>query len=32
MPDHFHQQVPSLLEKLTPYVMSGKIKYRAHTA
>ena len=30
MPDHFHE-VPSLLEKLTPYVMSGNIKYRAHT-
>ncbi|MDN7124173.1 NADP-dependent oxidoreductase [Pseudidiomarina terrestris] len=29
MPDHFHQ-VPSLLAKLTPYVMSGKVKYRAH--
>jgi len=30
MPDHFHK-VPALLEKLTPYVTSGKIKYRAHT-
>jgi len=30
MPDHFHQ-VPALLSKLTPYVMEGKIKYRAHT-
>ncbi|RXS44532.1 NADP-dependent oxidoreductase [Idiomarina sp. 29L] len=30
MPDHFHE-VPSLLEKLTPYVMGGKIKYRSHT-
>lgn len=30
MPDHFHQ-VPELLEKLTPYVMAGKIKHRAHT-
>jgi len=29
MPDHFHQ-VPELLEKLTPYVMAGQIKYRAH--
>lgn len=30
MPDHFHE-VPSLLEKLTPYVMNGKLKYRSHT-
>jgi NADPH-dependent curcumin reductase CurA len=30
MPDHFHE-TPELLEKLTPYVMSGKIKYRSHT-
>ena len=30
MPDHFHE-VPKLLSQLTPYVMSGKIKYRAHT-
>ncbi|MGR5252788.1 NADP-dependent oxidoreductase [Vibrio astriarenae] len=30
MPDHFHQ-VPQLLEKLTPYVMQGKVKYRTHT-
>lgn len=30
MPDHF-DKIPSLLEKLTPYVMSGSIKYRAHT-
>ncbi|WP_299664620.1 NADP-dependent oxidoreductase [uncultured Psychromonas sp.] len=29
MPDHFHQ-VPELLEKLTPYVMAGKIKHRTH--
>lgn len=29
MPDHFGE-VPALLEKLTPYVMQGKIKYRAH--
>ncbi|MDX2319557.1 MAG: NADP-dependent oxidoreductase [Moritella sp.] len=29
MPDHFHQ-VPALLEKLTPYVMAGKIKHRSH--
>jgi NADPH-dependent curcumin reductase CurA len=29
MPDHFGQ-VPELLAKLTPYVMEGKIKYRAH--
>ena len=29
MPDHFGQ-VPELLGKLTPYVMQGKIKYRAH--
>jgi hypothetical protein len=27
MPDHFGD-VPELLAKLTPYVMSGKIKYR----
>jgi len=30
MPDHF-DEIPSLLEKLSPYVMQGKIKYRAHT-
>ncbi|WP_394244002.1 NADP-dependent oxidoreductase [Vibrio astriarenae] len=30
MTDHF-QDAPALLEKLTPYVMQGKIKYRAHT-
>lgn len=29
MPDHF-DDVPELLGKLTPYVMSGKIKYRTH--
>jgi NADPH-dependent curcumin reductase CurA len=29
MPDHFHE-VPALLEKLTPYVMAGQIKHRAH--
>ncbi len=29
MPDHFGE-VPALFEKLTPYVMSGKVKYRAH--
>jgi NADPH-dependent curcumin reductase CurA len=29
MPDHF-ADVPQLLEKLTPYVMSGKIKFRTH--
>lgn len=29
MPDHF-AEVPALLAKLTPYVTSGKIKYRAH--
>jgi NADPH-dependent curcumin reductase CurA len=29
MPDHF-DDAPALLEKLTPYVMSGKIKYRTH--
>ena len=30
MPDHF-DEVPALLEKLTPYVMEGKIKFRTHT-
>lgn len=30
MPDHLHK-APELLEKLTPYVQQGKIKYRAHT-
>ena len=29
MPDHFGD-VPALLEKLTPYVMQGKIKHRSH--
>jgi NADPH-dependent curcumin reductase CurA len=29
MPDHFGE-VPQLLAKLVPYVMAGKIKYRAH--
>ncbi len=29
MPDHF-ADVPKLLEKLTPYVMGGKIKFRTH--
>ena len=29
MPDHFGD-VPQLLAKLTPYVMEGKIKHRAH--
>lgn len=29
MPDHFGE-VPTLLEKLTPYVMKGQIKHRAH--
>jgi NADPH-dependent curcumin reductase CurA len=29
MPDHF-DEAPELLAKLTPYVMSGKIKYRSH--
>ncbi|MEI6896727.1 MAG: NADP-dependent oxidoreductase [Psychromonas sp.] len=29
MPDHLHQ-APALLEKLTPYVMAGKIKHRSH--
>lgn len=29
MPDHFGE-VPALLAKLTPYVMKGKIKHRAH--
>lgn len=30
MPDHWNE-IPQLLEKLTPYVQQGKIKYRAHT-
>ena len=29
MPDHYHQ-VPELIGLLTPYVMEGKIKHRAH--
>jgi len=29
MPDHF-DKIPQLLEKLTPYVMAGQIKHRAH--
>lgn len=29
MPDHFGE-IPVLLEKLTPYVMQGKIKHRTH--
>lgn len=29
MPDHL-AEAPALLAKLTPYVMSGKIKYRSH--
>lgn len=29
MPDHYGD-VPALLQKLTPYVMNGHIKYRAH--
>ncbi|MEM8593845.1 MAG: NADP-dependent oxidoreductase [Pseudomonadota bacterium] len=29
MPDHL-QDAPKLLEKLTPYVMDGKIKFRTH--
>lgn len=29
MPDHYHE-VPALLATLTPYVLSGKIKYRSH--
>jgi len=29
MPDHFGD-IPALLEKLTPYVMQGKIKHRSH--
>jgi NADPH-dependent curcumin reductase CurA len=30
MPDHLHN-APALLEKLTPYVMKGQVKYRAHS-
>lgn len=29
MPDHLHN-APVLLEKLTPYVLAGKIKHRSH--
>ncbi len=29
MPDHY-AEIPDLVAKLTPYVMQGKIKYRAH--
>ncbi len=29
MPDHYGD-IPALLEKLTPYVMGGKIKFRTH--
>ena len=29
MPDHY-EEMPALLDKLTPYVMAGKIKHRAH--
>ncbi|MBD1559443.1 NADP-dependent oxidoreductase [Vibrio sp. S9_S30] len=29
IPDHFHQ-MPQLLERLTPYVMNGQIKFRTH--
>ncbi len=29
MPDHYGD-IPALLEKLTPYVMEGKIKFRTH--
>jgi NADPH-dependent curcumin reductase CurA len=29
MPDHFGE-IPQLLEKLSPYVMQGKIKHRTH--
>ena len=29
MPDHF-DEIPALLEKLTPYVLGGKIKFRTH--
>ncbi|NMH58853.1 NADP-dependent oxidoreductase [Alteromonas ponticola] len=30
MPDHWNE-IPQLLQKLTPYVQQGKIQYRAHT-
>lgn len=29
MPDHLHE-TPQLLQTLTPYVLEGKVKYRAH--
>lgn len=29
VPDHY-DEVPALLEKLTPYVMAGKVKHRSH--
>lgn len=29
MPDHY-EDMPALLEKLTPYVMAGQVKHRAH--
>ena len=29
VPDHY-DEIPSLLEQLAPYVMSGKVKYRSH--
>ena len=29
VPDHY-EEIPSLLERLAPYVMSGKVKYRSH--
>ncbi|MEM1401860.1 MAG: NADP-dependent oxidoreductase [Pseudomonadota bacterium] len=29
VPDHYNE-VPELLEKLTPYVMQGKVKHRSH--
>ncbi|MEM6302393.1 MAG: NADP-dependent oxidoreductase [Pseudomonadota bacterium] len=29
VPDHY-DEVPALLEKLTPYVMQGKVKHRSH--
>jgi NADPH-dependent curcumin reductase CurA len=29
VPDHY-DEIPSLLEQLMPYVMSGKVKYRSH--
>jgi len=29
VPDHY-EEIPALLERLAPYVMSGKVKYRSH--